>query len=382
MLVEGQLVAVKIGTHTFKHYKELGYDVHRGATIYVPPEHLTPQSNAVVQVRCDVCQKIIPKTYQNYVNQHTHDMDVCFECKEAKTQITNLEKYDAPYAFCNEDVKKKIQETNLSKHGASHPMQSDVIKQKTRQTLLDKYGVESVLQYPLFMDKVKQTNLQKFGCEYFLQNKDIREAMKQTSREKYGTEFPQQSEQVKAKIRQANLEKYGFACCLQNKTIKDKVKNTMLERYGVENFFMLPNIQEQIRRTMYENGTVPTSKPQLALFEMVKNKYSDAELNYPLGSLSLDVFVIVNGVSIDIEYDGWYYHKDKKRKDFRRDMYARNHGIKILRIRSSTILPTEEELFSAIDYLVNTEHHFKEIILSDWPEQTEEVVTNGIKNDR
>ena len=29
---------------------------------------------------------------------------------------------------------------------------------------------------------------------------------------------------------------------------------------------------------------------------------------------------------------------------------------------------TAEELFDAIDYLVNTEHHFKEIILSDWKE--------------
>ena len=33
---------------------------------------------------------------------------------------------------------------------------------------------------------------------------------------------------------------------------------------------------------------------------------------------------------------------------------------------------TEQELFDAIDYLVNTEHHFKEIILSDWKEKEEE----------
>lgn len=39
---------------------------------------------------------------------------------------------------------------------------------------------------------------------------------------------------------------------------------------------------------------------------------------------------------------------------------------------SGHLLPTEQELFDAIDYLVNTEHHFKEIILSDWKGKEEE----------
>ena len=61
-----------------------------------------------------------------------------------------------------------------------------------------------------------------------------------------------------------------------------------------------------------------------------------------------------------------------KMKDLRRDRFLWSEGIKTLRIRSGILLPTEQELFDAIDYLVNTEHHFKEIILSDWKEKEEE----------
>ena len=100
---------------------------------------------------------------------------------------------------------------------------------------------------------------------------------------------------------------------------------------------------------------------------MIKNKYPDAILNYPFSSLSLDIFVEINNVKIDVEYDGWFFHQDKQ-KDIKRDKYLQSQGFKTLRIRSGHLLPTEQELFDAIDYLVNTEHHFKEIILSDWKE--------------
>ena len=49
----------------------------------------------------------------------------------------------------------------------------------------------------------------------------------------------------------------------------------------------------------------------------------------------------------------------------------RSKNIKILRIRSGELLPTEQELFEAIDYLVSTEHKFKAIILSDWKEEVD-----------
>ena len=80
---------------------------------------------------------------------------------------------------------------------------------------------------------------------------------------------------------------------------------------------------------------------------------------------SLDIFIEVNGVKIDIEYDGSYWHQNQQ-KDIKRDKFLQSHGFKTLRVRSGHLLPNEQELFDAIDYLVSTEHHFKEIVLSDW----------------
>ena len=78
----------------------------------------------------------------------------------------------------------------------------------------------------------------------------------------------------------------------------------------------------------------------------------------------------MDSIKIDVEYDGWFWHQDKH-KDLKRDKFLQSQGFKVLRVRSGVQLPTEEELFEAIDYLVNTEHHFKEIILSDWKEGDE-----------
>ena len=72
-----------------------------------------------------------------------------------------------------------------------------------------------------------------------------------------------------------------------------------------------------------------------------------------------------NDVKIDVEYDGWYWHQDKK-KDKKRDYYHMRRGWKILRVKSGTKLPSFDALFKALDYLINTDHHHCEIILDDW----------------
>ncbi len=103
----------------------------------------------------------------------------------------------------------------------------------------------------------------------------------------------------------------------------------------------------------------------MALYKIIEAKYPSSELNKPFDSCFLDIYLCVDGVEIDIEYDGWYWHQDTLR-DIRRDKHLQSKGIKVLRIRSGNLLPTEEELFAAIDELVTTDRKFKEIILSDW----------------
>ena len=97
--------------------------------------------------------------------------------------------------------------------------------------------------------------------------------------------------------------------------------------------------------------------------EMYPNYY--LELNYVLSSLFLDLCLFIDdGIKIDIEYDGSYWHKDSQ-KDRRRDEFVKSQGFKILRIRSGHLLPTKEQLKEAIDKLING-YNFIAITLKDW----------------
>lgn len=301
MLVPNQLIEITIMGNNMQHYLNLGYDVKFKDVIHVPPEHLTDSSHKMVNVQCDICGKITPKTYQQYLLQHTYSIDTCVECKNIKTK-----------------------QTCLSQYGVEHPLQVPEIYENARQSFLKKHGYVSNLCDPKIRKQITETFIEKYGVDNPMKNKKIKEKLKQTFINKYGCDNPQQNQEIKRKT----LE------------------------------------------TMYRNGTTPTSQQQIQLHKMVQQKYPSAELNYPFSLCSLDIFVCINDIKIDIEYDGWYWHQDKH-KDLKRDKYLQSKNFKILRIRSGTQLPTEQELFEAIDYLVNTEHHFKEIILSDWKEGEE-----------
>ena len=207
---------------------------------------------------------------------------------------------------------------------------------------MDKYGVKNVFQVEEFKNRHKETCIKRYGCKYVSQSDGWNEKYKQTMIDRYGNANPMNVQEIKESVFSTNLNKYGCKSPLQNEKIKEK----------------------QIK-TFYQNGTTPTSSQQLKLYSMIQQKYSNVELNYPFNRCSLDIFICVDDVNVDIEYDGSYWHQDQQ-NDIRRDKFLQSQGIKVLRIRSGRKLPTEKELFSAIDELVTTDHVFKEIVLSDW----------------
>ena len=411
MLIPNQLVEVKVIGVTLNHYRNLGYDVNMFDTIMVPPEHLTNGSKCKVDVICDICSKKISRTYKEYLKHHTNDIDTCNKCKTVKSIVTCNERYGVDNPMLSPKIKDKLNQTVWDKYevksvselnsvkekkrntcmehyGVENPGQSQEIKEKSKRTCLDRYGCENPMQNQEVRAKAEQTNLMRYGVKNPNQSDVIREKTKATNLNKYGVENVFQSNEIQNKIAETNLEKYGAENPFASEEIKNKIVATNLQKYGVEYFsqteeFLIKRGQTNIKRygyespmknieikeksikTMYEHGTQKTSTQQLKVYEMIKNKHPDVILNYPFSSLSLDIFVEINNVKIDIEYDGWFFHQDKQ-KDIKRDKFLQSQGFKTLRIRSGHLLPTEQELFDAIDYLVNTEHHFKEIVLSDW----------------
>lgn len=319
MLIPNQLIEVKMANSNIKHYKNLGYQVKINDIICVPPEHLTLGSHSKVMVVCDVCGKEYQKSYKQYIKQHTYDMDTCAKCKAAKS----------------------------------------------KQTCVNKYGVDNVFKVSEFKEKHKQTCLEKYGHEYISQVPEVREKVTNSFIEKYGVSNPMQSEELKIKQQQSLYENYNVYNPMKSKTIQEKAIATNIKKYGVKVAIQNKDIKHKAIETLCNNGTIPTSSQQLKTYNMIKNKYQNAELNYPFSNCSLDIYICINDIKIDVEYDGSYWHQDQQ-ADIRRDKFLQSNGIKVLRIRSGHKIPTEKELFFAIEELITTDHMFKEIILSDW----------------
>lgn len=102
------------------------------------------------------------------------------------------------------------------------------------------------------------------------------------------------------------------------------------------------------------------SQPQRDLCNMVNGR-----LNYPCGRLNIDVAMILGDIKIAIEYDCWYWHKEKQEQDAQRDKKLIAAGWRILRIKSRTKLPTHAQLFGQIANLMHGQT-YAEIILDDW----------------
>lgn len=389
MLIENQQFEIKITKRNIEHYTLLGYQVNTGDIIKVPPEHLTKGCNKNVQVLCDFCKtNQISIPYYAYYQRHVDGEDACIDCINEKRKLSFMKKYGVEHVSQLDSVKEKVKQTNLQKYGTEFYTQTEEFKQKSKQTNLKKYGVAYASQSQEIQLKIKNTTLDKYGVEYAAQSKDIKEKTKQTMIQKYNVPFPAQLSSVKEKMKQTCLKKYGVEYSSQSEGWQKKFKHTCLEKYGVENPFQSEEIKEKIkqtciskygvdnplknkeilekmRRSLTDNKTGKISQPQIQLYNIVKAQYPEAILNYPYSTCTLDIFVEIHGIKIDIEYDGSYWHQNKQR-DIRRDKFLQSEGFKTLRVRSGHLIPTEKELFDTIEYLVNTEHNFGEIVLSDW----------------
>lgn len=75
------------------------------------------------------------------------------------------------------------------------------------------------------------------------------------------------------------------------------------------------------------------SKPQLNLYKLIKKRFKDSTLNYPLRTNKSIRFldVAIPSLKIDFEYEGSYWHQDEH-KDLRREFEIRDMGWAVIRI--------------------------------------------------
>lgn len=300
MLKENQLIKTRWNPFTKKYYESLGYEyTGKNAELWVKIEDLPLNSHVRVEVICDFCGKEYSKVYKDYNLQHNGG-DCCVDCEGVKSLKTGRERY-----------------------GKNHRGET------LREISLERYGVDNVAKLNEIQEKIRATNLERYGMSCAL---------------------------VDEKNHKKGIE------CSWSENSREKRKATNIEKYGHEWGLSCPDIREKINNSYYNNGTQKTSIPQIRLFELIKEIYGNCELNYPCGRCSLDCMVDVNGIKIDVEYDGKYWHQDEQR-DRRRDEYVKSQGYKILRIIGNREIPAKEVLISSIQKLIENNLAFTKIIL-------------------
>ena len=111
-----------------------------------------------------------------------------------------------------------------------------------------------------------------------------------------------------------------------------------MDKYGVDNPSRDPDLHEKgvikMVATMAKKGIMSTSKPEQELIKMIQNEYGidNCVPAYPVGKALFDCLLKINGVMIDVEYDGLYWHKDRKDVDRRRNYWLVKQGYKVFRV--------------------------------------------------
>lgn len=193
------------------------------------------------------------------------------------------------------------------------------IQPKYHNTLIARYNVESAYEIPGIKEKMVASNLRNLGVEYPLQSKIVREKSEETC-----------------------MRKYGVRHLLENKDYLQKIISSKNWRDNV------------------------ISKPQRKVYEILRSFDNDyCELEVPIDRCSADILFMCQGIKIDVEYDGYYWHKDSEQKDKNRDKFFIINGYKVFRIKSKngSKVPTEKQLRKAIDWLLESKAKYLELTI-------------------
>lgn len=213
----------------------------------------------------------------------------------------------------------------------------------------DYCGQEYKTRYSYY---VKSKMRGKLSCQQCKQEK-----AKDTFMDKYGVHCVGTSKELADRSVKARIDKYGCVSLLQTEKGQLRFKNIMYEKYGYENAIYCPELRAKAKQSMYENGNVPTSKPEKEMVAILRELYGEENCfaGYPVDKVNLDCLLVVDGVKIDVEYDGWYWHKDTSDYDRKRNHWLIEQGYKIIRVKGNQKeeLPTKERIKEEVDYILN-----------------------------
>lgn len=350
MLKPNQFVSVSWNPKTKQYYQDKGYVFTKiNDKFEVKVEDLPQTSHKVVTAICDYCGKEISVTMTNYSRSIKRNGKIaCSVCRIKKTHETMEKLYGERIPYRIAEIRERGKQTLIDNYGVDTPMKIPEAREKYVSTMKERYGVAAPLQSAVLKEKAKQTLFDNYGVDNSLKSKEVREKAKQTIWSKYGVD---------------NVAKV--------KEFTNKAKATCVSRYGGESSQCSVEVRQKSWESLRIQGNMPVSKIEQRLFDMIKDIYGEENCTqqYLFDRCSFDCLLRVGDAKIDIEYDGWYWHKDKQEQDRKRDFYTTRRGIKVLRYQSNGLLPTREQIIENVHYLANSEHKHLIVKMSDIQEE-------------
>jgi len=181
ILIENQLIKLKVNATSLQHYRDLGYAVNVNQIIFVKAEDLTNTCKKEVKVICDYCNKEFGKKNDKLIRGRSIlNKDACFDCFPLKQKEVVNKKYAVDCTLQLSEIKAKSQTTLKSNNGVDNIMKSNVGKNEFKQTMLKNYGCEYAQQSLEIQQKTRQSNMNNFGVEHPMYSKDIRQKVANT----------------------------------------------------------------------------------------------------------------------------------------------------------------------------------------------------------
>lgn len=116
-----------------------------------------------------------------------------------------------------------------------------------------------------------------------------------------------------------------------------------------------------------KNGRM-TSNPVFKLHDILGRGVH----NYNSKAGCIDIALCYKGKKVAIEYDEWWWHKDYKAKDDRKNKKLLDHGWFVLRLRVSGYLPKYKEMIRSLEKLIRLETRFLARTHKSWRGYTKE----------
>lgn len=310
---------------------------------------------------------------------------------QEKRKTTCLRKYGVEYASQTEEFQQKVRETSKKRYNSSHFLGSEIVKHKRKKTCNIKYDVDNVSQVPFVKEKRIETIQKKYGVNYPFQSEEVKDKIKQYFQKKYGVENPSQVEEFKQKREVTMLEKYGETNIMRTRKMQsyfsEKRKQIFLRKLPVIlNRLDLELLEEyehahfkhhwkctkcnfefkQFWNVIQQGFTCPKCFPRLT----GKSKTEDEIRNF-LDSITkekifehardvippkeLDFFIPSKNIAI--EYNGLYWHNDKRiSKDYHleKTISCMKKEIRLIHIFEDEWLFKNDIVKSRLEYLLGS----------------------------